>query len=88
MQQKLPRTEVVTKPLTSKPSSIMLAPPTPPNRESYRDEEKIPHIGSPLSAEGARWLKQHDPSIISACNSARGTKTQTHFFFFHLVLTV
>ena len=69
----------MTKPLTPEPSALILAPPTPPNRESYQDEEEIPHIGSPLSPEGARWLKQHDPSIISACNSAKGTKTQTHF---------
>ena len=71
-QQKLPRTEVVSKPLAPKPSGPISAPPTPPNRESYRETEEVPHIGSPLSAEGARWLKEHDPSIASACNSVKG----------------
>ena len=71
-QQKLSRTEVVSKPLAPKPSGPISAPQTPPNRESYRETEEVPHIGSPLSAEGARWLKEHDPSIASACNSVKG----------------
>lgn len=70
--QKLPRTEVVSKPSALKPSAPISAPPTPPNREAYRDKEEEPHIGSPLSVEGTKWLKQHDPSIASACNSNKG----------------
>lgn len=78
-QQKLPRTEVVSKPLASNPSASISAPPTPPNRETYREQEEVPHIGSPLSAEGAKWLKQHDPSIAAACISVKGDSSAFRF---------
>ena len=78
-QQKLPRTEAVSMPLVPKPSVPISAPPTPPNRETYRKQEEEPHIGSPLSAEGAKWLKQHDPSIASACVSVKGASSIFRF---------